>query len=90
MFVSRFPFTAKFPQKENDHWLYVFHEDGRLGAVPINYVEESSLKSPEDTCRIIDSAIAAVIGRDIYEKETILGLSFWCNSEEGQLWRWRN
>ena len=57
MFVSRFPFTAKFPQsisfsaddhflglrKENDHWLYVFHEDGRLGAVPTNYVEESNV-----------------------------------------------
>ncbi|KAL5962334.1 NCK-interacting protein with SH3 domain [Taenia solium] len=86
MFVSRFPFTAKFPQsisfsaddhflglrKENDHWLYVFHEDGRLGAVPINYVEESSSKSPEDVCKIIDSAIAEMVSRDIYEKETIL------------------
>lgn len=54
MFKSRYPFEAKFPQsisfaandtflglrKENDHWLYVYHEDGRLGAVPLNYVEE--------------------------------------------------
>ncbi|CDS40511.1 protein of unknown function DUF2013 [Echinococcus multilocularis] len=86
MFVSRFPFTARFPQsisfsagdyflglrKENDHWLYVFHEDGRLGAVPTNYVEESNCKSPEDMCKIVESAVTAMSDQEIYEKERIL------------------
>ncbi len=54
MFKTRYPFEAKYPQsisfgaddtllglrKENDHWMYVYHVDGRLGAVPQNYVEE--------------------------------------------------
>lgn len=57
MFVARYQFIAKFPQsisfapgdhflglrKENDYWFYVFHEDGRLGAIPTNYVEESNV-----------------------------------------------
>nr|CDS31184.1 protein of unknown function DUF2013 [Hymenolepis microstoma] len=57
MFVARYNFSAKYPQsisftsndhflalrKENDHWYYVFHEDGRLGSIPTNYVEESDV-----------------------------------------------
>ncbi|KAM7539593.1 hypothetical protein Aperf_G00000026313 [Anoplocephala perfoliata] len=86
MFVARYPFVAKFAQsisfasgdhflglrKENDHWFYVFHEDGRLGAIPTNYVEESNLKSPEEVAKIIDAAVNAISSADIFEKEIIL------------------
>ncbi|VDO04799.1 unnamed protein product [Rodentolepis nana] len=87
MFVARFDFTAKYPQsisfaandqflvlrKENDHWYYVFHEDGRLGSIPTNYVEESNvIKSPAEVVSIIDAALGAISPEDIFEKDVIL------------------
>ncbi|KAM3172827.1 hypothetical protein ACTXT7_013743 [Hymenolepis weldensis] len=86
MFVARYNFSAKYPQslsfassdhflalrKENDHWYYVFHENGRLGSIPTNYVEESNIKSSEEVVSMIDAAIVAMSSVEIFEKNIIL------------------
>ncbi|VDD82282.1 unnamed protein product [Mesocestoides corti] len=86
MFRTCYAFEAKFQQsisfsandyllglrKENDHWLFVYHVDGRLGAVPINYVEKSEAKPANEVSKIIESALVAIAEKDIYDKFSII------------------
>uniref|UniRef100_A0A0X3PVR1 NCK-interacting protein with SH3 domain n=1 Tax=Schistocephalus solidus TaxID=70667 RepID=A0A0X3PVR1_SCHSO len=86
MFKTRYRFEAKYPhsisfaadeallglRKENDHWLLAYHNDGRLGAVPFNYVQERGIEKTADALMLINSAIAALQQSEIFDKDGVI------------------
>ncbi|KAL7062030.1 hypothetical protein AAHC03_01247 [Spirometra sp. Aus1] len=86
MFKTRYQFEAKYPhsisfaadeallglRKENEHWLLAYHNDGRLGAVPLNYVQEKGIDKTADALALINSAITTLQQSDIFDKDGVI------------------
>ncbi|VDN14496.1 unnamed protein product [Dibothriocephalus latus] len=92
MFKTRYQFEAKYPhsisfaadesllglRKENDHWLLAYHTDGRLGAVPFNYVQERGIDKTTEALTLINSAISALQQSDIFDKDGVIRYCIIC------------